>query len=70
LAPRPERESITFILFLYFCGRALVEKAFRRGHVALCRQQKVDGLSLLVDSAVEIFGILPVPLSWPKLATF
>jgi hypothetical protein len=36
-------------------SHGLVEEALRRGHVALGRQEKVDGLSLLVDSAVEVF---------------
>ena len=35
-------------------SHGLVEEALRRGHVALRRQQEVDGLALLVDSAVEI----------------
>jgi hypothetical protein len=40
-------------------SHGLVKKTLRCGHVALCRQQRVDGLSLLVDSAVEVF---PDPL--------
>ena len=32
-----------------------VEEALHRGHVALRRQQEVDGLALLVDGAVEVF---------------
>jgi hypothetical protein len=33
LAPRPERESITFILFRYFCVGALGAHAALRGFV-------------------------------------
>ena len=33
---------------------ALVEEALRRSHVALRRQQEVDGLASLVDGAVEV----------------
>ena len=36
-------------------SHGLVEEALRRGHVALGRQQEVDSLALLVDSAVEVF---------------
>jgi hypothetical protein len=36
-------------------SHGLVEEALPRGHVALGRQQEVDGLALLVDGAVEIF---------------
>jgi hypothetical protein len=35
-------------------SHGLVEEALRRSHVALRRQQEVDGLALLVDGAVEI----------------
>ena len=34
---------------------SLVEEALRRSHVPLRRQQEVDGLSMLVDGAVEVF---------------
>ena len=37
-----------------FVPMALPKKR-RRGHLALRHQQKVDGLSLLVDGAVEVF---------------
>jgi hypothetical protein len=36
-------------------SHGLVEKAPRCDHVALNRQQEVDGLALLVDSAIEVF---------------
>lgn len=36
-------------------SHGLVEEALRRSHVALCRQQEIDGLALLVDGAVEVF---------------
>ena len=37
------------------CSHGLIKEALRRGHVALFRQQKVDSLSLPVDSAIAIF---------------
>jgi hypothetical protein len=36
-------------------SHGLVEEALRRGHVALRRQQEVDGLAMLVDCSVEVF---------------
>src|SRR5471032_1137031 len=59
-------------------AHGLVEKALRRGHVALCRQQKVDGLSLLVDSAVEVFpdaldlhvGLIHTPAATDRALVF
>jgi hypothetical protein len=36
-------------------SHGLVEEALRRGHVALRRQQEVDGLAMLVDGALEVF---------------
>ena len=43
------------LVWTAICSHGLVEEAFRRGHVELRRQQEVDGLALLVDSAVEVF---------------
>jgi hypothetical protein len=36
-------------------SQGVVEEALRRSHVALRRQQEIDGLALLVDGAVEVF---------------
>ena len=37
-------------------SHGLLEEALRRSHVALRRQQEVDGFALLVDSAVAVFS--------------
>ena len=36
-------------------SHGLVEEAIRRSHIAFGREQEVDGLSLLIDGAVQVF---------------
>jgi hypothetical protein len=36
-------------------SHGLAEEALRRSHVALCRQQEIDGFTLLVDRTIQVF---------------
>ena len=61
-------------------SHGVVEEALRRSHIAFGREQEVDGLSLLIDGAVQVFpdafdlnvGLIHAPAAtdWALVALF